>query len=286
MWYDLKVLEDGIVCLMDLVHANTLTFWQWSKNKAIVFLNGPFVQSIAISVIIFAGNAQARSYLFLKHVYDNNEIVRVPTDFAIWLHESFETINTSHRLEPPSKSWLNVCSSIKLIRGAHVGKTPYSFAESYNKLNDLTEKDDMIHSFEVALENNAAEAIDASKYQEDDTIAIMKWDGLYKVIRAKIPMRPLTYDLERSSVRFLSVEYRTVLCKSVISLTVPQEMCLKGNELFSHAFVRRLLEYQPEPFEFDFNYRLTVMDGSVNEFELTSTQYIVLGENDYEVKEL
>jgi hypothetical protein len=121
---------------------------------------------------------------------------------------------------------------------------------------------------------------------DDDTIVVMKWDGLYKVSRLTTQVKPQIYDLEKSKVRFLSVEYTVPLSTSGVSLKIPVEMCLKGNELFSHAFVRRLLEYQSEPFEFDFNYRLKVMDGEVNEFELNNTQYIVLGETGYEVKEI
>jgi hypothetical protein len=280
MWYDLKAMEDTINCVYDILRANAITFGCWSNMKVRNFLKSPMVQTVAIYAIIFIGRVQAKTYLLAKRLYDQNELIRVPTDFIIWSYETIEVMRIRHRQEPTSKRWLNVCLSGRLNSGTHLGKTPYNFTESYNKMDDLIDKDDMIQAFEVALENNA------DIYNDDDTIVVMKWDGLYKISRVTTPVKPQTYDLEKSTVRFLSVEYTVPHSTSGVSLKIPVEMCMQGNELFSHAFVRRLLEYQSEPFEFDFNYRLKVMDGEVNEFELNNTQYIVLGESDYEVKEI
>jgi hypothetical protein len=286
MWSYLKTVEDTINFAYYILRANAITAVFWSKTKMNEFLKSPAVQTIALYSIIFIGRIQAKAYLFAKHLYDQNEIIRVPADFILWSYETIEMMNIRHRQEPTSSRWLNVCSSTRLNRGAHIGKTPYNFSESYNNMNDLIDKDDMIRTFEIALETNAEVNTENKAYMDDDTIVIMKWDGLYKISRATTPLKPQTYDLEKSKVRFLSVEY-TVSRDSVrLSLTVPTEMCVQGNELFSHAFVRRLLEYQPEPFEFDFNYRLTIMDGDVNEFELNNKQYIILSETGYELKEI
>jgi len=286
MWYDLKAIEDTINCVYDILRANAITFACWSNTKVNNFLKSPMVQTVAIYAIIFIGRIQAKVYLLLKRLYDQNELIRVPTDFIIWSYETIEVMNIRHRQEPTSTRWLNVCSSTRLNRGAYIGKTPYNFSESYNKMDDTIDRDIMIQAFETALENNSDLAVDNKDYMDDDTIVVMKWDGLYKVSRAKASRKPQTYDLEMSKVRFLSVEYTVPQSTPGVSLKVPVEMCMQGNELFSHAFVRRLLEYQPEPFEFDFNYRLKVLDGEVNEIELVNTQYIVLGETGYEVKEI
>lgn len=286
MWYDLKAAEDSILYFYNIVNASALTIAVWSKNNMMEFLNGPFVQNIAVSFILIIGRMQANSYFWLKHLYDQNELIRFPTDFVIWTYETIELMNIRHRQEPTSTRWLNVCSSGRLTRGAYIGKTPFTFAESYNKMNDLTEKEDMVRAFETALENNADLVEDNKDYMDNDTIVVMKWDGLYKVSRVTNPVKSQTYDFVNSKVRFLSVEYTVPRSNTSVSLKVPVEMCLQENELFSHAFVRRLLEYRPETAEFDFNYRLKIMDGDVNEIELNNTQYIVLGETGYEVKEI
>lgn len=286
MWYDLKSAEDSILYLYDIINASAISIASFVTKKTMNFLKGPFVQSAAVSCILIIGRLQANSYLFLKHLYDQNEMVRFPTDFVLWTYETIEVMNIRHRQEPTSTRWLNVCSSSRLTRGAYIGKTPYTFSESYNKMSDLSDKDDMIQAFEVALDNNGEFAQENKEYIENDTIVVMKFNGAYKVSRATHPVKPQTYDFVKSKVRFLSVEYTVPQSSSSLSLKIPVEMSIQGNELFSHAFVRRLLEYQPESVEFDFNYRLKIMDGEVNEIELNNTQYIVLGESDYEVKEI
>lgn len=286
MWYDLKSAEDSILYLYDIINASVVSIAGFVTQKTIGFLKGPFVQSAAVSCILVIGRLQANGYLFLKHLYDQNEMVRFPTDFVLWTYETIELMNIRHRQEPTSICWLNVCSSSRLTRGAYIGKTPYTFSESYNKMSDLSDKDDMIQAFEVALDNNGEFAQENKEHIENDTIVVMKFNGSYKVSRATHPVKPQTYDFVKSKVRFLSVEYTVPQSSSTLSLKIPVEMSIQGNELFSHAFVRRLLEYQPETVEFDFNYRLKIMDGEVNEIELNNTQYIVLGESDYEVKEI
>jgi hypothetical protein len=286
MWYDLKATEDSILYFYNIVNASALTIADWSKNKTMDFLNGPFVQSIAVSCILIIGRMQANGYFWLKRLYDQNELIRFPTDFVLWTYETIELMNIRHRQEPTSTRWLNVCSSGRLTRGAYIGKTPFTFAESYNKMNDVSEKEDMIQAFEIALQNNADLVEDNKDYMDNDTIVVMKWDGLYKISRATSPIKSQTYDLIKSNVRFLSVEYTIPQSSASLLLKIPTEMYVKDNELFSHAFVRRLLEYQPDSVEFDFNYRLKIMDGEINAIELNNTQYIVLGETGYEVREI
>jgi hypothetical protein len=286
MWSDLKDFERTVMLAVDIVKANAITISCWTQNKAIAFLNGPFVQSALLSLIVLWSKIQVKVYVCAKHFYDKNELIRVPVDFAIWSYETIEMMNIRHRIEPDCKRLMNICSSARLKRGAYIGKTPFTYFESYNKMNSEVDKEEMVQSFEIAMESNAAVSADNSEFRDEDTIVIMKWDGLYKVTRAESKTRPLNFDFVPSTVRFLSVEYSVPFTKTSVTLKIPNEMLIQGNELFSHAFIRRLLEYQSDPFDFDFRYRLKIMDGNVNEIELNNTQYIVLGEADYEVKEI
>jgi hypothetical protein len=72
----------------------------------------------------------------------------------------------------------------------------------------------------------------------------------------------------------------------VVVLNLPKEFYVIGNEIFSPAFTRRLLEYQPDEFEFGLDYTLKIMDGGINSFELKSDQYLVLGETDYTIEKI
>ena len=65
-------------------------------------------------------------------------------------------------------------------------------------------------------------------------------------------------------------------------------MLYLGNELFRPAFVLWMLENDRfiNEYVFDENYVLTVLDQNIEEYHLTSDQYIVLGEDDFVVKRI
>ena len=56
-----------------------------------------------------------------------------------------------------------------------------------------------------------------------------------------------------------------------------------GNELFSPAFLLRLLDHQLEPFYFDDNYQLVLVDNNLVSFILKPNQYIQLNLNTYDI---
>jgi len=94
----------------------------------------------------------------------------------------------------------------------------------------------------------------------------------------------LTISNLRSEVSFFLIEFiSSSKWYSPISLSIPKEMLMVGNELFSPAFLLRLLEHQKEPFYFDDNYQLVLVDHNLVSFVLTSNQYIQLNLSTYDI---
>jgi hypothetical protein len=89
--------------------------------------------------------------------------------------------------------------------------------------------------------------------------------------------------LETSNVRFVSVEYVHPDLGEPIPIKLSKEYWQVGNELFSAAFILRYLEYQPVPYLFDDKYKVVFMDGNMDIIELCMGQYIVLGQNKYDI---
>lgn len=116
-----------------------------------------------------------------------------------------------------------------------------------------------------------------------------------------------------SKIHFLSLEYRHPKMKKGISLIIDKKYFIEGNHLLSPTFVLRCLEYQKgiynnsifniktlkeyvffeylfnklgieEPYYFDMNYKLYIMDNHINLFELDSNEYIVIEKDGYVVK--
>lgn len=90
---------------------------------------------------------------------------------------------------------------------------------------------------------------------------------------------------KKSKVRFLSIIYSHPRMNHDIELQLPNTMYYVGNELFSPVFVLRMLEYtvgSASNYVFDLNYTLKIMDRNVKYRELSSKEYITLGEQSHE----
>jgi hypothetical protein len=83
---------------------------------------------------------------------------------------------------------------------------------------------------------------------------------------------------------FLSVEYTHTEMGEAIELKMDAGFFREGNELFTPAFVLRMLEYQHIAYYFDDDYKVRIMDTNCNIIELDSNTYIVITETGYEFK--
>jgi len=86
---------------------------------------------------------------------------------------------------------------------------------------------------------------------------------------------------EKSNVRFLYIEF--VHNGNTVTLDIPEEMMQVGNELFTPAFLYRLLDHSSSKFHFlfDLDYRLILVDEYLNTSNIDSSKYILLEKNSY-----
>ncbi len=91
------------------------------------------------------------------------------------------------------------------------------------------------------------------------------------------------YIVEKSDVKFLSIEYSNPDMKESISITLNKDVFQIGNEILSKAFVLRYLQYQTQYYVYANDYTITVIDDKVNQITLNSKQYILLDKNEYKI---
>lgn len=91
--------------------------------------------------------------------------------------------------------------------------------------------------------------------------------------------------IQKSSVKFLSIEYKHPEMKESIEITLDRSWFYTGNVLFTPTFVLRALKYQSELFFFDMDYTICIMDKDINIVELDYNKYILLTETGYQVVE-
>jgi hypothetical protein len=201
-------------------------------------------------------------FLFVKRPRDSNDILIEPVDFPNWLCETHmiptapsSKISTFYFKKTPSPSFYN---SFHLKEKYSLSPFEYCKQEKYEEGRFL-----WTYSIPVETENI---------------------EKNFRVIRNQ-PFSPLSIISPPllSSVSFLDIQYHHPEMKDSLILEIPKEWCCVGNDLFSSAFVLRMLYYQTLPFVFDMRYSLDIMDNELNMFSLNSNQHIVLNETTYEV---
>ena len=89
---------------------------------------------------------------------------------------------------------------------------------------------------------------------------------------------------EKVKKPFVKISYIEPNSEVSIDMNIPDSYYLENNELFCATFVKRYLEYQNKPYNFDLDYQIYIMDSDINEFTLSNEEYIVITKDGYEVK--
>ena len=89
-----------------------------------------------------------------------------------------------------------------------------------------------------------------------------------------------------STIRFLSVTYTNKEQTYSITLNVDKEWLVVGNEILGSTHVLRMLEYQNEPFVFNMDYVLDIIDSNINIFHLKSNEYLKMEKEGYIIDRL
>ena len=89
----------------------------------------------------------------------------------------------------------------------------------------------------------------------------------------------------RSGAQFLSVEYFCGENRDPITVDIPREHYMVGNEILSMEYVLRYLEYLPTYVEWKFYefYTIQIIDENLQKISLRSNQWILLKEDGYEI---
>jgi hypothetical protein len=111
----------------------------------------------------------------------------------------------------------------------------------------------------------------------------MRFGGLFLSRFIKEGRCDFNLSKTRTPTHFLSIEYSHPALADNVTIELNASIYIEGNEILTKQFVRRYLEYQSEPFIFDDNYKLTIMDSKIKIFELTSNQYVTIGKSGYEI---
>ena len=106
-------------------------------------------------------------------------------------------------------------------------------------------------------------------------------NNMYRILVQKDVVEHIP--IEQSNVRFMTVQYFHPKMSEPLSVEIPSEMLLVGNELFSKDFIQWYLKDPPN--DDDDTYHLEIIDNDLNMGKILPSQYILLDKSSWILKD-
>jgi len=245
-------------------------------------------------------NVYSNAYIYIRKTtnswYRNNKTVKKYTNLVMnCIYGLFNRISI-HKIEPFYDLWLSL--SYKLnnnYQEDYMNLDAENFAY-YPLLDNLcisvlhkpnTVEEDVRSLFTIVY--NQINKFNYSFYDIDLDFLI-----LFKTID-KYVCRVGTYQrftgeykdnitLNKIKKPFLCVEYYHPNMEKKIYLHIDTGFFVENNELLSPMFVQRCLVYQKEPYIYDLDYKIYILDNMMKIVSIDRTSYILITNNGYQIK--
>jgi len=222
-------------------------------------------------------------------IVKTNSIAYFVNHIIRYLWNGYKRMLSTHLIEPDSNIWVDNISMyrVKEENGAFIYNIMDSYMYPYPESHCLSlsqVKDRMALCFQKHKKMPVNEEYPAGIIQVIAHLVISKFVDEQQHTRYIVSTKNIPDTIVLSDAKFMSVEYVHPQMTESIPLHVPNDMLVSGNVLFTPAFVLRALKHQTEPFHFDMDYRIKVMDAMVNIFEIKSDECMVLHAHGYDVK--
>jgi len=303
-----KILNDSNI-LFNVSISTAMNGWNFICSKTQDLMKTPRVQQIGLTALWMYSAACVMGWKIAKHVYEQNELVRVPYDWISWFYGNLCVITSRQKFEPKCDYWISECSLIRLPRYDDDGRHPYlfdfpggsfmgtrmleprilldpfvpssRFIESYEILTDgpMHIVSTLEEHVQMRMEDYMRKTDQATPRTDEDNIIILKSKDKYIVKILNTHESSTNMPCKESKCSFLSIEYSHPEMKDTISLEIPRSMMIAENQILSPAFVRRCLEYQSQSYVFDDQYKILLMDSTIKQYTINYKQYISISED-------
>jgi len=271
------------------------------KTQITTFFIKSSFQVITIYNDIKKQVVETTHYLYNEYIY-----FRTSFDYLTNLYYTFYSKLVSNKVEPFVENWGGVFvidinnrlySEIKTVNRNYSIKTLVKANEYADDLKLQVINELYLYSMKLDFNSyiyyHSFEFIDSIPNEIIQTLFFLKTKHIYfsRVVKNIQNIHNFKYlDQNYETVRtprfFMCVEYTHPEMSNKILIPIEKEYCFVGNEVLSSVFVLKFLEYQPEPYVFDENYVVEVMDNNMNTFTLKNNQFISLKKHCYTVNEL
>ena len=215
-------------------------------------------------------------YNWIKKIFIQTGIYlfNIYVDLYIWIHkQGFMHSSNVKYIEPSHKEWICI-SSLFFNHSYDICNTLIEdYKDIETEYKDYCGKTKNIYPFDTY---EVREHLFVSK--KNDTYFIRTFFPGYK------PSGIIDIIQPRSNIEFIFMEYTHPKMTYTIELQIPNSMWIIGNELFTPAFILRLLQQQSTYYYFDLDYKINIMDHEIKNTIISYQSYIVLGKNNYSIQ--
>jgi hypothetical protein len=238
----------------------------YSANQVLALFDTD-TEKIGIKLFFVVSKKYSELKYSTLNVYEKNPTVKLAVDTIYKVStEIYKKVN-GVKSEPFSPLWISVFTLTPNLNN----NEEYTVVE--NSVNEV-----LLKKFKSIIQENTSENTNVNILYTFKTPAYILCN-----LTNKFEKEDAKYIVEKSDVKFLSIEYINPDMKEAISLTLNKDLFQIGNEILSKAFVLRYLQYQTQYYVYANDYTITVIDDKVNQFTLNSKQYIILDKNDYKI---
>jgi len=238
----------------------------YSANQVLALFDTD-TEKIGIKLFFIVSKKYSELKYSTLNVYEKNPTVKLAVDTIYKVStEIYKKVN-GVKSEPFSPLWISVFTLTPNLNN----NEEYTVVE--NSVNEV-----LLKKFKSIIQENTSENTNVNILYTFKTPAYILCN-----LTNKFEKEDAKYIVEKSDVKFLSIEYINPDMKEAISLTLNKDLFQIGNEILSKAFVLRYLQYQTQYYVYANDYTITVIDDKVNQFTLNSKQYIILDKNDYKI---
>jgi hypothetical protein len=240
----------------------------YSANQILALFNTD-TEKIGIKLFLLVSKKYSELKYGTLKVYEKNPFLKITIDTVYEIVIEIYKFMNCVKSEPFAPLWISVFTVTPNLNN----NEEYTVVE--NSVNEI-----LLKKFKSVMEENASE-------NENINVDILYTFKTPAYILCKVTNKfekdDANYIVEKSDVKFLSVEYINPDMKEPIIFKLNKDVFQIGNELLSNAFVLRYLQYQTQFYVYANDYTITVIDDKVNQFTLNSKQYVLLEKHEYKI---
>jgi hypothetical protein len=259
-------IEEFFCVMHILIFQYFLVLLNYSANQVLALFNTD-TEKIGIKLFFIVSKKYSELKYSALNVYQKNPTIKLAVDTIYKVSTEIYKMVNGVKSEPFSPLWISVFTLTPNLNN----NEEYSVVE--NSVNEV-----LLKKFKSVIQENASENVNVDKLYTFKTPAYILCN-----VTNKFEKEDSKYIVEKSDVKFLSIEYSNPDMKESISIILNKDVFQIGNEILSKAFVLRYLQYQTQYYVYANDYTITVIDDKVNQITLNSKQYILLDKNEYKI---